>query len=56
MNVSIALLFAFFTAAMAQLNLVVDVGTHHKLVEGRHGLFLINKADTWIGRSLDEYG
>jgi len=34
----------------------IDVGTHHKLVTGRHGVFFINKKDTWIGRSLDLYG
>jgi len=32
------------------------VGENHKLVQTRHGLFLINELDSYIGRSLDYYG
>ena len=32
------------------------VGENHKLVQIRHGLFLINELDRYIGRSLDYYG
>mmetsp|Transcript_7032 Transcript_7032/g.16004 ORF Transcript_7032/g.16004 Transcript_7032/m.16004 type:complete len:93 (-) Transcript_7032:905-1183(-) len=42
--------------AAAQLKLDLNVGSHHKLVECRHGTFIINKRDTWVGRSLDVYG
>mmetsp|Transcript_48370 Transcript_48370/g.58352 ORF Transcript_48370/g.58352 Transcript_48370/m.58352 type:complete len:366 (+) Transcript_48370:73-1170(+) len=33
-----------------------EVGTHHKLVKCRHGTFLINVRDTYVGRSLEAYG
>ena len=32
------------------------IGNHHKLIEALHGPFLINKKDTFIGKSLDVYG
>ena len=56
---SIALLLSslIVQAAVAQLNVELNVGSFHKLlVECRHGTFLINKKDTWVGRSLDLYG
>jgi len=52
----ITLVAILTVAAGAQLNLAVNVGSHHKLVESRHGTFLFNSKDTWIGRSLDLYG
>ncbi|KAL9190183.1 hypothetical protein ACHAXT_007394 [Thalassiosira profunda] len=51
-----ALLLSLLTVAVAQLRLDASIGTHHKLVECRHGLFLVNRADTWISKSLIEYG
>ena len=43
--------------AAAQLHLEqLNVGSHHKIVACRHGSFVINVNDSWIGRSLDVYG
>lgn len=57
--VLISLLFTLLLLAElaeCQLDFNFNVGKHHKLVECRHGTFLINEKDTWIGRSLDVYG
>ena len=35
---------------------IADVGSHHKLKQCRHGIFLYNIKDSFIGRSLDLYG
>ena len=40
----------------ASLNVELNVGFHHQLIEAQHGTFLINKRDTWIGLSLSTYG
>ena len=42
--------------AYASLNVELNVGFHHQLIEAQHGTFLINKRDTWIGLSLSTYG
>ena len=43
--------------AVAQLSVELAVGSFHKLlIECRHGTFLINKRDSWVGRSLDLFG
>ena len=42
--------------AYASLNVELNVGFHHQLIEAQHGTVLINKRDTWIGLSLSTYG
>lgn len=34
----------------------IDIGERHRIRKTRHGIFLINKEDTFVGRSLDMYG
>ncbi len=34
----------------------IDIGAHHRLINGKHGLFLVNKQDSWISKSLEMYG
>jgi tetratricopeptide (TPR) repeat protein len=33
-----------------------EIGVHHALVRGRHGLFLVNRNDVYVGRALLAYG
>ena len=34
----------------------IDIGERHRIRKARHGVFLINTEDTFVGRSLDMYG
>ena len=56
MRSSFIIAFWRFSFGMAAQQINLDIGTHHKLLPCRHGLFLINKKDSWIGRSLELYG
>mmetsp|Transcript_35188 Transcript_35188/g.74333 ORF Transcript_35188/g.74333 Transcript_35188/m.74333 type:complete len:326 (-) Transcript_35188:708-1685(-) len=56
MSVTSFLLSSLVVPVAARLQVDFSVGSHHKLVECRHGTFLINKKDSWVGRSLDVYG
>jgi FkbM family methyltransferase len=50
------LMFAVITARAGPASMSVAVGKHHEMKACKHGLFLINTQDTYVGRSLREYG
>jgi hypothetical protein len=50
------MLFAAFALHVGPAPMSITVGTHHEMKACKHGLFLINNQDTYVGRSLREYG
>lgn len=37
-------------------DLLLDTGGYHRVVKGRHGYLMYNRYDTYIGRSIENYG